>query len=157
MLALYWNIRGIANTPSRLALQRMINIHKPDLIFISEPKMNYNHFPPNWLHRLGYRIFSFNNRETLIPNLWCICSIHLNPIIIDSDDQQVSFSINLNNSNLYLSAIYASTSYLKRKDLWHKLSLLQSQFDAPWCYIGDFNVILGAHEHCGTLNPASPP
>ncbi|KEH21479.1 hypothetical protein MTR_7g406750 [Medicago truncatula] len=93
----------------------------------------------------------------MAPNLWCICSLHLNPVIIDTDAQQVTFSINFNNTNLYLSAIYASISNLKRKELWHKLNLLQSQFDAPWCFIGDFNVILGAHEHCGSLNPARPP
>lgn len=157
MLALYWNIRGIANTPSRLALKRLINLHKPDLIFIAEPWMHYCHFPPNWLHKLRFKFFSFNFRDNMAPNLWCICSLHLNPVIIDTDAQQVTFSINFNNTNLYLSAIYASISNLKRKELWHKLNLLQSQFDAPWCFIGDFNVILGAHEHCGSLNPARPP
>lgn len=32
-----------------------------------------------------------------------------------------------------------------------------SQHDAPWCYIGDFNTILRAHDHYGFLNPARTP
>jgi len=157
MKSLYWNIRGIANSPSRLALKRLILLHKPDFIFLAEPWMNFNHFPASWLHRLGFKLFSFNNRDHLLPNLWCICSLHLDPILIDYDSQQVTFTINLNNNTLFFSSIYASTSNIKRKDLWHKLSSLQSRYDAPWCLIGDFNIVLGSHEHCGSFSPARPP
>lgn len=30
MKSLYWNVRGLANAPSRLALKRFLNVHKPD-------------------------------------------------------------------------------------------------------------------------------
>jgi len=157
MKVLYWNIRGIANSPSRLALQNLILSHKPDIIFVSEPWISYHNFPHSWFHRLGFKIFSFNSRENLPPNLWCICASNLNPTFLDHDDQQVSFKLNLNNVDFYFSAIYASTSNIKRKLLWQKHTHLQSLHDAPWCFIGDFNAILGAHEHLGSLNPARPP
>jgi hypothetical protein len=56
-----------------------------------------------------------------------------------------------------ISAIYASTCYLKRRALWLKLRELQLQFNLPWCFFGDFNSILGAHEHRGRHNPARTP
>jgi len=34
---------------------------------------------------------------------------------------------------------------------------VQSQNDAPWCFIRDFNTILEAHEHSGSHTPARPP
>jgi hypothetical protein len=157
MKVLYWNIRGIANAPSRLALQRLILIHKPEFVFISEPWMDYSNFPANWLHRLGLKIFSSNVRENLLPNLWCCCSSSLNPIVLDTDSQQVAFSFILNNQTFCMSAIYASTSNIRRKDLWSKLNMLQNQYNAPWCFIGDFNIILGTHEHYGHFSPARPP
>jgi len=55
-----------------------------------------------------------------------------------------------------MSVVYASISNLKRKNLWQKLSFLQDQHKASWCFIGDFNVILRSHEHKGSFSPARP-
>lgn len=157
MKTLYWNIRGLANTPSRLALKRLITVHKPDLIFVAEPWMNYDVFPSSWLHRLGFKIFAFNDRRNLLPNLWCICALDINPIVHDYDDQQVTCSIIVNRIEVFVTAIYASTDYLRRRQLWQKLSFLQSQHSVPWSFIGDFNAIMGAHENSGNIPPARQP
>jgi len=37
------------------------------------------------------------------------------------------------------------------------LENLHTQHPIPWCFIGDFNYILGAHEHRGNTTPARPP
>jgi hypothetical protein len=132
-------------------------VHRPDFVFISEPWMDYSNFPATWLHRLGLKIFCLNVWENLQPNLWCCCTTDLDPLVLDSDDQQIAFSFSINNQTYNMAAVYASTSNLRRKDLWRKLELLQSQHIGPWCYIGDFNAILGSHEHSGRRNPARPP
>jgi hypothetical protein len=49
MKILYWNIRGIANSPSRLVLKRLILANKPDFVFIYEPWMPFHIFPISWL------------------------------------------------------------------------------------------------------------
>lgn len=157
MKVLYWNIRGLANSPSRLALKRLILLHKPDLIFISEPWIPYVNFPQTWFQRLGFKLFSFNERGNLKPNLWCFCATDLNPHVIDKDAQQVTFNLLVNSNLLCFTAVYASTSNLTRRDLWSKLNNLQTTYNAPWTFIGDFHSIMGAHEHCGSLNPARSP
>lgn len=63
MKCLYWNLRGIANSPSRLALKNLIIANKPDIICIAEPWMSYDHFPKNWFHRLNYKPLAFNHRQ----------------------------------------------------------------------------------------------
>lgn len=156
MKALYWNIRGIANSPSILALKRLIKLHSPDFVFIAEPWMNFDSFPPTWLHRLDYKLFFCNSRTNKIPNLWWIFLNNLNPIVNNVDDQQVTFSCTMHNQVIFLSAIYAFTSNLKRKELWQKLSFLQVSLNGPCCYIGDFNSILGAHKHNDFLSPTKP-
>jgi len=140
MKLLYWNIRGIANPPSRLALKRLLLQHKPDLLFIAEPWMRYETIPVTWLHMLGFKAFSFNSRTNNIPNLWCICSLNLNPTTIHVDNQQVSFSLPINQQTFYISAIYASNSNITRKQLWKTLSNLQNLYIGPWCFIGDFYI-----------------
>lgn len=41
-----------------------------------------------------------------------------------------------------------------RRDLWIELDDLQHNYKAPWCFIGYFNAILGAHEHRGKDLPS---
>lgn len=157
MKCLYWNIRGIANHPSRLALKNLILANQPSFIFISEPRMYFDHFPINWFSRLNYKPFAFNIRHNNNPNLWCFCSSHLNPTLIAADNQQVTFSYVHNNQPLCISAIYASTNHITRRNLWLTLQNIQQNLNIPWCSIGDFNSILGSHKHRGASPPARTP
>jgi hypothetical protein len=154
---MYWNLRGLANSPTRLALKRLILLHKPDFILISEPWMLIEDLPRRWLSNLQLKAFAVNTRINLLPNLWCICSVHLNPLVLKYDDQHVTFSITENDKTFALSAIYAATTYLNRRKFWSSLNELQNQHNLPWCFIGDFNAILGAHEHRRRVVPTRLP
>jgi len=157
MKFLYWNARGLANSLTRLELKKLIALHKPDIILISEPWMNFEEFPKRWLVILKLKLFAVNNKPNMLPNLWCICKVSLDPVILVIDEQQVSFVLSEDNKHFALSAIYASTNYLTRKQLWNSLNMVQSNHILPWCFIGDFNSILGAHEHRGNFRPARFP
>jgi len=104
--------------------------------------------------KIRVEIFSVNNRNNLIPNLWCICAVRLNPIIYDITDQFVAFNVIEHDKSFGIVAVYASTSYIKRRQLWNDLTNLQNSFNLPWCYFGDFNTILEASEHRGRVAPA---
>lgn len=157
MKCLYWNIRGLANSPSRLALKNLITAHKPHIVIISEPWLLFEHFPRHWFHRLRFKLFALNTRNNLDPNLWCLCLNHLTLDVLSITDQQITFSLKDNNITFAISAIYASTNYIHRRQLWQTLTNLQNQYNLPWCSIGDFNTILGSHEHRGTSTPARGP
>jgi hypothetical protein len=119
--------------------------------------MDFDHLTKRWLVNLHLKLFALNSRNNLLPNLWCICKVNLHPVVLDFDAQQVTFTIAENDNTLAFSAIYASTNYQTRKNLWTKLNYLQSLHDLPWCFIGDFNVILGSHEHRGRTPPPRLP
>ena len=157
MKCLYWNIRGLANHPSRLALKNLILANKPNFIFISEPWIHFDSFPTNWFHNLNYKPFAFNTRLNNNPNLWCFCLQHFNPTLISSDNQQVSFSFVHNHQPFCISAVYASTNHITRRQLWLNLQTIQTTQNMPWCAIGDFNSILGSHEHRGACQPVRAP
>ncbi|XP_058770393.1 uncharacterized protein LOC131644024 [Vicia villosa] len=157
MKCLFWNVRGIANSPTKLALKRLIRVNHPDFVFISEPWMEVKNFPFRWLHRLGLKLFAVNERDGLDPNLWCCCRLDIEPQIVAIDNQQVSFLIKNQDNTFGISAVYASTNLVMRRSLWQNLSLLYNQFKIPWAAIGDFNCTLGAHEHKGSITPARPP
>ncbi|XP_058746815.1 uncharacterized protein LOC131619766 [Vicia villosa] len=157
MKCIFWNIRGIANGSLRLALKRLIQKNSPDLVFIAEPWMDFSNFPSRWMSRFDLKPFAFNQRGSDLPNLWCFCKTHLNPVIVSIDNQQISFTINLNNTVLGFSVIYASTCYITRRYLWTSLNNIIANNVNPWTFIGDFNAIIGADEYKGSHNPARIP
>jgi len=154
MKSLFWNVRGLANAPSRLALKRFLNVHKPDFCFISEPWMNFESLPRGWFSNLGYKLFALNIRDNLQPNLWCLCTFNINPTPILITDQLVSFTFDYNNTKCGMAAVYASTCYLKRRQLWSSLQSIHHLNPIPWNIIGDFVSILGAFENRSHFPPS---
>lgn len=69
---LYWNLRGLANSPTKLALKNLLVKFKPGLCFIAEPWMSVSHLSQRWLHNLNPKVFAVNTRNNLNPNLWCL-------------------------------------------------------------------------------------
>jgi hypothetical protein len=112
MKCIVWNARGLANSPTRLALKNIIQQHKPNIILLSEPWMDFVDLPRRWLANLNLKLFALNSRPNLLPNLWCLCKLSISPTLIASDEQHVTFTTCENNTVLAFSAVYASTNYL---------------------------------------------
>jgi len=146
MKCLFWNLKRLTNSPTKLALKKLLVLHKPDLCFVAEPWIHIDNFSKLWLDRLGMKLFCVNDRGNLLSNLWCFCSKALTPVLINVDDQQITLQISLNTKCFTLFGVYASNCRLKRKDLWEKLQFIQNSTNTPWCCLGDFNSIMGAQE-----------
>jgi len=108
MKCLYWNLRGLDNSPTKLAHKKLLILHKLDLCFIVEPWMIFSNFSTLWLDRLGMKDFCVHNRGSLLPNLWCYCAKAINPVLIHTNDQHISLHLVLNGKNFGLIGVYAS-------------------------------------------------
>jgi hypothetical protein len=53
MNILYWNIRNIGNSETRTALKNLYLTHKPMLIFIAEPKIDFVNIPAWYWPTIG--------------------------------------------------------------------------------------------------------
>lgn len=148
MKVLYWNVRSIANQNSRLMLNKFCDSHRPDLLFLSEPWIDIEQIPSSFWAGIKLKPFVLNDRGSFLPNLWGLCADHLNPVFILSSKQQISFSLVWEQQTIYITAVYASTNNIIRRDLWNELEDLQCS-SGPWVLVGDFNSILGAHEQRG--------
>jgi len=146
MKCFYWNLRGLANSPTKLALKKLLVKNKPNICFLSEPWMPISNLSQRWLQNLGFKVFTVNDRHNLTPNLWCMCSSNLYPTLVNLDDQQISIKVDVTGKEFSITSVYASTCYIKRRLLWSAISNIHAQHDIPWSCIGDFNSILGSHE-----------
>lgn len=86
-----------------------------------------------------------------------MCSTYLSPNVFDIDDQEISFTLNDNGHQFGFSVVYASTDYIKRRQLWHNLTTNLQNQNMPWSIIGDFNTIIGSHEYRGSHTPTRLP
>jgi len=125
------------------------------LIFIAEPKINFAHIPTWYWPTIGITTYCLNNRGSLLPNLWALWGNDLLVTIIFVSDQCIAMEISCFQSTVYIAAVYASTYYIGRRQLWAELTHHQGCFQGPWLFIGDFNAVLGAHEKCGRRIPPS--
>ncbi|CAN6545200.1 unnamed protein product [Malus baccata var. baccata] len=155
MKVLFWNIRGIGNDDSRTELSNICRFHHPDLVCIAEPMVTFNSISAAYWDSLNLSALTFNSRGTLAPNLWLLTSSACaDPLVISISDQQVTVRCTFDHIPSQFTFVYASTSSIKRRDLWADFISLRPQTQVPWMAIGDFNAILGAHEQMGGGRPS---
>ncbi|XP_019432709.1 PREDICTED: uncharacterized protein LOC109339680 [Lupinus angustifolius] len=106
---------------------------------------------------LSLKLFFMNDRGALIPSIWGLCKLHLAPTVISNSFHKVSMVVSVEGKDLFIAAVYGTTSQMLRRALWEELKLLILANHGPWCCLGDFNVVLGIHECRGMrLTPTSP-
>lgn len=157
MNCLFWNARGIVNSPTKTDLKRLIISYKPQFFFIVEPWMDYNLFPQSRLNKLNLKFYVANDRSDLNSNRWCLCDTSINSDIILSNSQQISFTFKLDDKLMGISLVYAYTFYFARRSLWCNLQDILNNQKLLWCFIGDFSLILDAHEYSGSNSPPRGP
>ena len=146
MKILFWNIRGIGNDDSHTELSNICRLHHPDLVCIAEPMVTFNSILVAYWDSLNLSALTFNSRGTLAPNLWLlISSTCADLLVISISDQQVTVRCTFDYIPSQFTFVYASTSSIKRRDLWANFITLRSQTQVQWMAISDFNTILGAH------------
>lgn len=77
-------------------------MHKPGVFFIVDPWMSHIDFRAKLLINLQYKLFSFNDRDDLLHNLWGICDNQINHIVISTSDQHNSFTWSLDDIALVM-------------------------------------------------------
>lgn len=68
----------------------------------------------------------------LLPNLWCIYRLDLNPTLVAIEEPFVAFTLVEDNINFGLETIYASIFCIRIKDLWSDLARLNIFVLYPW-------------------------
>lgn len=124
--SLYWNIRSIKSDGALERLKQMIISEKFPIIALSEPFYKEEKID-KYKRILGYHN-SFSNSNSQI---WICWDSTLDCQITDSDEQQVSCSINLNSNSMMITFIYAKCDENLREGLSDKLTMLSSNNNLP--------------------------
>ena len=152
---LYWNCRGIGDTPTKMMLLHLIVVCCLDLIFLSKPKILFDSSISIGIHSFGFN-FSFSNTNS---SLWCFCnsSPNLNFSLLDHSNPHITIKIldRPTSSSCMITRVYGSTDHRLRRIFWDYL-VNTSSIALPWYVIGDFNAIpLVSEKFTPALHPPS--
>ncbi|XP_019447354.1 PREDICTED: uncharacterized protein LOC109350586 [Lupinus angustifolius] len=115
-----------------------------------EPMITSNSVSQSFWKAMNLKLFTVNNKG----NIWGLCNFGLSPSVIDTSSQHITISITLDNKHLHTSVIYGHTNHIHRRQLWSYLHNLMTNYPGSWCTLGDYNVVLGAHECKGKRPPS---
>ena len=76
MKLFYWNVRGIANDPSRNSLYSFCKEFSPYMICLAEPMANPTHFSLSFLRSINMYFVAFNSCDNM-SKIWPFCSNRL--------------------------------------------------------------------------------
>ena len=152
---IFWNVRGIGNNDARVAFSEMCRLNNPSLVFVAEPMVLYGSIPNWYWHSIRVTNYCVNKRDPIIPNLWAVWGSEVLYTVIFASSQCLVMEHVCKGIKIYIAGVYASTSYITRRQLWADLTMLQTTLVGPWIFVGDFNAVLGAHEKRGRRLPPS--
>lgn len=146
MKCIYWNVRVLPNSLTKLALKRLVNKYKPQFVFISQPWIMVSDCPLYWLKGRYLKVFAMNTIDGQSHNLQCLYEAGWDPKVIEMSDEHIAFSTQIQDKQMGMVAImYGSINHVTRRNIWKNMSCFLSSFVIPWCLIGDINPVLGSH------------
>ena len=114
---LYWNCRGIGNTPIKMVLLHLIVVYCSDIIFLSEPKILFDSSISTGVQPFRFNFSLLNTNGSL----WCFCnsSPNLNFSLLDHSNPHFTIKIlDLpTSSSCMITGVYESTDHRLRRNL----------------------------------------
>ena len=154
MKILFWNARGLGNSPTRRVLRRMVSRYQPLLLGLSEPFVQLSSIKSSFWKSLRLSPVAVNDRGARKPNIWLLCHQSLQPHLLLATKQQLTISCIFDSVTCIITWVYAKTTATESRQLWDDLFRVKNSFvQGPWLVLGDFNCVLGAHEKRGGILP----
>lgn len=150
MSVLLWNAKGIAREGFKRNIRQLIKDHKPEIIILTEIKVSRSNCE-ELIESLPFNSFEVVDPIGLSGGILIMWNSGINKITtVTREPRAIHVVVQVNTKKtFFLSAIYASTSYNGRLEMWENLKILRNSVHIPWLVCGDFNEICFDHEKWG--------
>lgn len=150
-----WNIKGAFGRLKKWHVREVVRQHQPSLFFAYETHGPFARVDQFW-SSLGFSLIFSQEARGHSGGIWILSSRDdLSFKLVDSNIQEITFSIKKGNASWICTATYASPTYSIRCNLWDHFITLRSRIHGPWVIIGDFNEILYSSKVSGgTFSPS---
>ncbi|XP_075499822.1 uncharacterized protein LOC142538375 [Primulina tabacum] len=145
MNSLIWNVRGLRSSESQQRLHAYVKAHQIKILAILEPMIMLD-------QRFMTRRFGFSRViSNLSGHIWVFSSADVKTECVFDHAQflHINVSASFLPTEVFCSFVYASCSYIERRDLWSSLLQVKPAL-GPWLVGDDFNVVRYASECLGS-------
>ncbi|KAF7807476.1 hypothetical protein G2W53_039637 [Senna tora] len=99
------------------------------------------------MDKLGFERREYVEASGHSGGIWCLWNeVGFKIQVVSKHNQLVHFMIDDNRGYWFLSIVYGSPQYGRRRELWDVINSIGSSTQEPWCIVGDFNAFLASHE-----------
>lgn len=149
MKMLSWNVRGLGNTRTRLEVKRILQTHKPHILFFCETKLMAVQ-AREVCNQMNFENCFAVNRNGLGRGLALCWSNEVHVNISSFSNHHIDAVVHSENGKLWrCTGIYGHPETQQKQHTWTLLRRLASLFDLLWLCFGDFNEILDPREKNG--------
>ncbi|KAF8080961.1 hypothetical protein N665_0912s0004 [Sinapis alba] len=148
MRVLSWNCRGMGSKSTISYLREIWHKHKPDFLFLSETKHDFNFVQSFQGH------FGFDKLVTVDPNgtsggLALFLNNEYQVNILFSSNQMIDVEAVILGTRVFMTFVYGDPVQKLREQIWERLTRYGMARTETWFIIGDLNEITGNHEKEG--------
>uniref|UniRef100_A0A803MV36 RNase H type-1 domain-containing protein n=1 Tax=Chenopodium quinoa TaxID=63459 RepID=A0A803MV36_CHEQI len=124
--------------------------HNPEIVILTKTKVHKSGVE-DIIENLPFNSYEVVDLVGLSGGILILWNSGVNNIItVSKQPRVIHVVIQVNNKNtFFLSAIYASTCFKSKLDMWDDLIALTQNITYPWLLCGDFNEICEAHKKWG--------
>jgi len=114
--SVFWNSRGVRDSNKSNYLADITKEKDVEVVFILEPKSNKK-FLESWAKNTGF--VNYRHFEPINPNIWVFWKDGIDIDQVECHSQCISIMVTSKATNkaIRMTAVYADTDYLKRRDL----------------------------------------
>lgn len=119
----------------------MKNSHNPDLVILTKTRLSGDR-ASSIISNLGFEGFFKVDAMGFSRGIWVLWNPHKTFVdFISSSFHEILLTVKVNNKTSLLTALYGSTYFAVRKNIWLNLSRFSETINLPWLIMGDFNEI----------------
>lgn len=144
-----WNIRCLGNTRMRLEAKKILQKHRPQILFFYETKLLAVQAREE-CKRLNFESFFNVNRNGLRGGLALWWSRDIHASIKSFSNHHIDVVVQFENGKQWrCTGVYGHSEMQQKQHTWTLLRRLLGLSNLPWLCFGDFNEILNLNEKCG--------
>ena len=151
---LIWNCQGAASRKFRNVVKSLIDIHKPDMLVLLEPRIS-GIKAERLIHFLKFSHFHMVEALGFSGGIWCLWNDNWYVQVMFNHKQFVHLNVwDDSRYNFWFTVVYGSPQAKTRMRLWSDLTDIAATTTGPWIVAGNFNAVLGKNEKCGGARQA---